>query len=136
MHSVLNAELKCVIIVCIEKCGRKMSILWQNACCEAKMIVENILIGSDELILWIRKNFNNIKITNDKIGKKIHDIIVVDFKGIQIEEDKQCIWSTSDKETVNENRLPKTAAQYSISLLRINEVYERIFAFCTEISKT
>ncbi len=113
-----------------------MSVLWQNACCEAKMIAGNILIGSDELILWIRKNFYNINITNDKLGKKIHEIIEVVCQGCLIEEDKQCIWATSDKETVNENRLPKTAAQYSVSLSHIQEVYERIFTFCTEISKT
>jgi len=52
-------------------------------------------IGSDEIILWLRKNQIAEKVDNKTLGRKIHDIII-SFNGKLIIENDPVFWSIRD----------------------------------------
>ena len=83
-----------------------------------------IIIGSDEMILWLRKNQRAINISNDVIGKRIRNILK-DFGSNPIEYDKQTHWAneTGDK-NISHTNLPKTSAQYEIDIADIENIYQ------------
>lgn len=85
--------------------------------------MNNIVIGADEIILWLRKNNKKSTISNKLLGKDIHDLIVHELNGNLIEEDKPCIWQIDNIEITNELFLPKTAAQYTLSVNKMTELY-------------
>jgi len=83
-----------------------------------------IIIGSDEMILWLRKNNQAVGISNKIIGKKIRKIIKNKFGINPIEYDIDSFWAnkTGDK-NIYETYLPKTSAQYEIEIKYIEELY-------------
>ncbi len=88
--------------------------------------MKTIIIGTDEIILWIRKNGLLPEITNDKLGKKILNLIVGIFSGFKIGDDIPCVWATDDDKITNKYNLPRTAAQYEVKLSGLSEIYEHI----------
>ncbi|HBF87919.1 MAG TPA: hypothetical protein DDX39_04675 [Bacteroidales bacterium] len=86
-----------------------------------------IIIGSDEMILWLRKNGKAMDISNDIIGKKIREKLKETLGINPIEFDKQSHWAnkTGDK-NINELNLPKTSAQYLIDIQNIQSIYEML----------
>lgn len=90
-----------------------------------------IIIGADELILWLRKNQKSASIPNDEaqgLGRKIHDLIVNNLGGRKIIENHPSYWANliGDK-NVEKLNLPKTSAQYEIDSKKIGELYENLF---------
>lgn len=89
--------------------------------------MENIRIGADELILWLRKNGKAENVPNDEItglGRRIYNLIVDELGGRKVEDSFPCRWETSDEaQSIDKYNLPKTAAQYEISINQIGEMY-------------
>ena len=88
-----------------------------------------IRIGSDEIILWLRKNNKQQEVSNLTIFKNIHELIVKDLAGILIQEDELCIWPTNDDEKINEFHLPKSAPQYLIKAEKSVELFKTLNAW-------
>lgn len=90
---------------------------------------EYIIIGADELILWLRKNGRVIAIPNDQInglGRRIYDIII-NLNGEKINDDVPSFWSVeTGSKNIGEFLLPKTSAQYRIPISRFNELYREL----------
>lgn len=87
-----------------------------------------IIIGADEIILWLRKNQRATRIPNDGIdglGRRIYDLIVEQLDGEKVEESKGSHWDETDSH-VGQYDLPKTSAQYEISISRLNDLYDTI----------
>ncbi|MGD0710901.1 MAG: hypothetical protein ABR968_06930 [Bacteroidales bacterium] len=86
-----------------------------------------IIIGSDEMILWLRKNGKALSISNIVIGKKIRTILKTKFVIDPIEYDKQSHWAnkTGDK-NIDKTKLPKTSAQYEIDIKDIESLYKEL----------
>jgi len=87
-----------------------------------------IIIGSDEIILWLRKNKKAIGQSNDVIGKRIRNIIEKELEIGSLEKhNKQSHWTN---ETGNKNisnvKLPKTSAQYLIRIKDIESLYKAL----------
>lgn len=80
-------------------------------------------IGSDELILWLRKNDKAANVSNEKLGKEIREIIE-NLGGELLEQDVPSQWG-NDK-NVDRYMLPKTAAQYRIGFERASELYSEL----------
>jgi hypothetical protein len=89
--------------------------------------METIRIGADELILWLRKNEKAENVPNDEItglGRRIYNLIVCELGGRKLEPSFPCRWETSDEaQSIDKYNLPKTAAQYEISINQIGEMY-------------
>jgi len=84
----------------------------------------SINMGNDEFILYIRKNFRNCQISNDKLGKAIwHWLHENDSSAEIIERDQPCQWGNSEDIT-SEFTLPKTAAQFRFSIETLPRLYE------------
>lgn len=90
-----------------------------------------IIIGADELILWMRKNDIAKGIPNDEVnglGFRICRIIET-LGGKKITDNKPAIWPTPDNsKEIDKFMLPKTSSQYEIELKEIPAIY-------TELSK-
>ena len=88
-----------------------------------------IKVGSDELILWIRKNNIAMNTPNDGIGglgRFIYDIIV-ELGGSKIMDHQESYWDIrSDSKNISEIQLPKTSAQYEIDVNVLPKIYEKI----------
>lgn len=91
---------------------------------------KKIIIGADELILWLRKNRNASNIPNDGsdgLGMKILDLIENKLGGKKIISSAPSYWaSLMDDKNVDQFKLPKTSAQYEISSDKIGLLYEQI----------
>lgn len=87
----------------------------------------NITLGADELILWLRKNGKACNVPNDGrngLGRKIYEIIVNKCGGKKIQDDKEAFWPIDDNcSNIGKYGLPKTAAQYKVSLDQIRQIY-------------
>ncbi len=82
-----------------------------------------IRIGSDEIILWLRKNNKCSSISNDSLGKNLRKYIEKNLGGKLVEEDTECYWPHNGV-NIGEYLLPQTAAQYEIDTSKIAEIYE------------
>ena len=84
-----------------------------------------IKIGSDELILWLRKNNKAVNIPNDNLGNDISKLIQENYNGVIIEYDKPAYWQTDDgSKNIGANNLPKTSAQYTIDTKYLPDLFE------------
>ncbi len=84
-------------------------------------------IGSDELILWLRKNKKSEKESNEQIGKKIRILIRDKFKIDPIVYDQQSHWANkSGDKNIDAYNLPKTSAQYDIDIVDFFELYREL----------
>lgn len=87
-----------------------------------------IQIGNDELILHIRKNYRDCKMTNDIIGKKIWEWLKNEYpESEKVAEDQPCEWGDAPNST-SPTTLPKTAAQFRISLEILPKLYKQLGA--------
>lgn len=89
--------------------------------------MNNIKIGADELILWLRKNEKATDIPNDGahgLGRKIYNLII-SLGGNKITDDRPCYWG-SDENSINigQYALPKTADQYEIEVVQLSKLYD------------
>lgn len=88
-----------------------------------------INIGNDELILNIRKNDRAQTIENDDLGKRIwHWIRENDPNASILNEKVPCRWG-DEGDFVSRINLPKTAAQFEISV----EVLPALYRFINEL---
>jgi len=86
-----------------------------------------IRIGADEIILWLRKNHRAENIPNDGIsglGRRILDTIVR-LGGQKVDESLASCWDETDSH-VQQYGLPKTSAQYEISVNQLPALYLEI----------
>ena len=90
-----------------------------------------IEMGNDEFILYIRKRYRGCNETNKELGRKIWQWISVnDPNAIQTEEDRPCYWGDSG-DFIAENRLPKTATQFSFR----TDILTGLFEYLDELGK-
>lgn len=88
---------------------------------------DSIRIGADEIILWLRKNNLALNIPNDGVvglGRRIHDLIV-GLGGRKIEESAASYWDETDSH-VQQYGLPKTSAQYEVSVDLLPALYREL----------
>lgn len=88
-----------------------------------------IIIGADELILWLRKNSKAVNIPNDGfngLGMRIYELICNQLNGVKIGDDLPSYWSIEDHPRVGKFELPKTSAQYQICTSRLNSLYTEL----------
>lgn len=87
-----------------------------------------IRVGADEIILWLRKNRIAEETPNDGItglGSKILDLIVNKLNGRKLEGSAPSFWDATDT-SVQQFGLPKTSAQYEISVNQLANLYLEI----------
>jgi hypothetical protein len=85
-----------------------------------------IILGSDELILWLRKNKKAIGITNAVLGHKISDLIH-DLGGKLEKEVHPSIWSEYiSGVAMAKLEIPATSGQYQVDTKILPEIFERI----------
>lgn len=84
----------------------------------------NIVMGNDEFILYIRKQYPNCKKTNDVLGQEIHLKLKKLDPHVKIKEhDAACYWGNSGP-FVAMDKLPKTAAQFSFDRACLPQLYD------------
>ena len=90
---------------------------------------EEINIGADELILWLRKNGKATNIPNDEIhglGIKICHTIE-DLGGHIVTKDQDCYWANENgNKNIGQFNLPKTAAQYALSIDKLPDLFDEL----------
>jgi len=90
----------------------------------------SIIMGNDEFILYIRKNFPSCRTPNDQLGKTIwHWLESNDATAEIVERDRACEWGSSDTVT-SETSLPKTATQFRFARATL----PRLFAFLDTVN--
>jgi hypothetical protein len=83
----------------------------------------NIVMGDDEFILYIRKQYPNCTKTNDILGREIwRKLKTLDPNADIKERDADCYWGDSGS-SVAMDKLPKTAAQFSFNRACLPELY-------------
>jgi len=82
----------------------------------------NIVMGNDEFILYVRKQYPKCGIPNDTLGKRIWEWIRK--QGGQKEvEDKCCYWGDTG-DFIRADGLPKTATQFTFDSNILPGLYE------------
>jgi len=85
-----------------------------------------MLIGADELILYIRKNGKRKNENNDAIGKEIRKVIE-NLGGHLTRTRRPAKWDTSVcASNVGRKKLPKTAAQYEIDFDKLPDLFKAL----------
>lgn len=80
-----------------------------------------IKMGNDEFILYIRKNTTSCSLTNDQLGKQIWQWLK--SKGAtKVQEDKPCFWETHGA-SIDAELLPKTSAQFEFDRALLPELF-------------
>ena len=87
----------------------------------------NIVMGNDEFILYIRKRYPNCSMSNDVLGRRIWEWIRGQ-DGRKEEEDMPCYWGDTGA-FVSEDKLPKTATQFSFG----NNILPRLYEFLNQL---
>ncbi len=87
--------------------------------------MKTIIIGADELILWMRKNERATGIANNVLGGAIAQIVRKMGK-TPIEYNETVEWGTENKEKVNATQLPQTAAQYELTPKELIDLYDEL----------
>lgn len=86
-----------------------------------------MIIGADELILWLRKNRIAEQVTTVELGQRIQAIIL-DLGGRQLEPIQDVYWPTAGA-AIGPYSLPRQSHQYEIEIAVIAEIYHRIALF-------
>ena len=85
--------------------------------------MRRIIMGNDEFILYIRKNYRNCSTVNSQLGKKIWIWITEhDANSKQIFEDQESEWG-SDFDNNQGTGLPKTATQFEFNRDLLPDLY-------------
>jgi hypothetical protein len=86
-----------------------------------------IMIGADELILWLRKNKKAKGVSNRVLGKRIKEVICGDLEGIEVNKSKKSYWGGGKRyKFLSEYKLPKSSSQYSIKTINLVNLYRSI----------
>jgi len=83
-------------------------------------------MGNDEFILYIRKQYPECQITNDRLGRRIWEQIqLLDRNAHQVKESQRCYWNDDSQNTFMDGlRLPETATQFSFDRNVLPKLYE------------
>lgn len=85
--------------------------------------MSTITMGNDEFILYIRKKKDKCNLTNDQLGRKIWEwILLNDTNAIEITKDEACLWGNNTQNT-DPKKLPKTATQFSFDRTILPSLY-------------
>lgn len=88
-----------------------------------------IIIGADELILWLRKNKRAEGIPNDEIqglGIRIYELIVDRLEGKKL-DDIPSYWANNDGDkNIGKSKLPKTSTQYEIDTSKLESIFNEL----------
>lgn len=85
-----------------------------------------IIIGADELILWLRKNRKAVNVTNIQLGRRILTTIE-GLGGTKFLDDQQSMWEIgSTANNVHDLGLPKTSEQYRIPILILTDIFREM----------
>ena len=89
-----------------------------------------IIVGADEIILWLRKNNFAINIPNQGfggLGETIFDIII-ELGGNKVLDSQESFWDINDgAKNISEILLPKTSAQYEIDVELLSKIYIKLY---------
>jgi hypothetical protein len=86
--------------------------------------VDQIVMGNDEFILFIRKNFPDCSMTTNQLGKKIWTWLRdADPRAEIIEKGLPCYWGDKG-DFISADRLPKTATQFKFDINVLPDLYE------------
>ena len=88
----------------------------------------SIIIGSDELILHIRKNYTNCTKSNSDLGREIMQWINKKEHNSDSRSKKKkmkCLWGNSE-EITSATTLPRTATQFQISDENFLNLYKQL----------
>ncbi len=92
-----------------------------------------IIIGADELILWLRKNRRAENCKTQELGKNIWVFIRDSLRGSKVEPDpKPTYWGKNDpafKSVVHPEGLPYEATQYQINTCDLAKLYEELLTW-------
>ncbi len=90
----------------------------------------DIIIGADELILWLRKNGKAEKVPNagnDGLGRRIYELIVHQCNGRKVKDSDEVYWPIDDTHShIGDYQLPRTSAQYEVSVSQIGHIFEEL----------
>ncbi len=89
----------------------------------------NLVMGNDEFILYIRKQHPNCRMPNDALGKRAWEWIR-EQGGQKEGEDEPCYWGDTGT-FVSEDKLPKTATQFSFD----SSILPRLYEFLNELGE-
>ena len=89
----------------------------------------DIKIGSDEIILWLRKNGKAKTLPNsgiDGLGKKIYDLICSKCNGKKVQDNYPSYWPVVLNVNIGEYKLPQTSAQYIININDLHVLFSNL----------
>jgi hypothetical protein len=85
-----------------------------------------IVIGADELILWLRKNKKAVGEENFQLGRRIIEL-VKNLGGEPIIDNQPSIWANDMSDAAMASLgLPQTSEQYSIDSNSLPKLYETL----------
>jgi hypothetical protein len=85
-----------------------------------------IIIGADELILWLRKNRKAVNVTNIQLGRRILTTIE-SLGGTKFLDDQESMWEIGPTaRNVHDLGLPKTSEQYRIPIGILVDIYREL----------
>ena len=85
----------------------------------------NIIMGDDEFILYIRKNYENCTTVNNILGRQISEW----FKELSIgvfKKDVPCYWDIDSNMMIGPIKLPETAAQFCFPRNLLPDLYTKL----------
>jgi len=86
-----------------------------------------MIIGTDELILWLRKNNKAINLSNEILGRKIRVLMKDNFNVDPTNKDVPSYWASENGDrNIDAKQLPKTSAQYEIDFDNLDKIYSII----------
>jgi plasmid maintenance system antidote protein VapI len=86
--------------------------------------MDQIIMGNDEFILFIRKSFPDCSKTTDQLGKRIWSWLRYADPGSEIiVKGLPCYWGDKG-DFISANRLPKTATQFKFGINVLPDLYE------------
>jgi len=89
-----------------------------------RRITVNIVMGNDEFILYVRKQYPDCTTTNDVLGRSIWDkLLALDSNARIVERDVTCYWGHAAS-GVAADKLPQTATQFSFDRAVLPQLYD------------
>jgi hypothetical protein len=86
----------------------------------------DIIIGADELILWLRKNHKAANEINLHVGNRILQLIE-GLGGMKYLDNQESFWDIgATARNVNELGLPQTSEQYRIPIGILPDIYREM----------
>lgn len=92
-----------------------------------QLIINNqIIMGDDEFILYVRKRNKKCQKTTKQIGRAIADwMILQGFYNSQLRNKKRCKWETKKgAKNIDKDILPKTANQFLFDRTYLPKLYD------------